>query len=147
MGATSFLAERLSPDEVRQIFIAENHSQREEIDSILSEMKVRLDTEVSMMKSILDDKLKGQNSILEFTQSPMAHLRAQLNSNLEEEIRLLRQDVNKLLEQGTGDPDSAARIANLGIRLARLESDRLSESLIQQVNTTRPVNKGQEEAM
>ena len=147
MGATSLLAERSSSDEVCQICIAEDRSLGEEVDALRSEMKVRLDTEVAIMESILDDKVKVQNSILEFIQSSMAHLRTQLNSNLDEEVHPLRQDVNKFLEQGTGDPVSAARFTTLGVRLTRLEADRLSEALLQQVKKTPPVNKGQEEAM
>ena len=147
MGATFFLAERLRSDEVRQICIAEDRSLGEEGDGLRSEMNVRLDTEVAMMTSVLDDKLKGQKGILEFMQSSIAHLRANLTSNLEEEVRLLRRDVTKLLEKNTGNPAFAARITNLGIGLMRLEADRPSESILQQVNKTPPVDKGQEEAM
>ena len=75
---------------------------RDEIDRLRAEHKLQLETEIAKVNTAWKARITRQESILSFMQEYMGHLtrRNDERTNYDEDLRLLREDVNRILDTG-----------------------------------------------
>ena len=100
--APRHLCQAIPAKEIQQICVAEDRSLRDEIGHLRAEHKLQLENEIAKVHTAWEPRIKRQDSILSFMRDSMGHLtrRNDERTNYGEDLRLLREDVNRILEIG-----------------------------------------------